>query len=143
MCAMLWSGSEPADPDLAAVRLGPADVPQQMALAALTKPGPFAERTFELGEFYGVFEGDRLVAMAGERMQAGNLHEVSGICTQPDYQGRGLARRLTLLLVRRQLARGEIPFLHVASSNARARALYERLGFRLDREVPLRIIRKL
>jgi predicted GNAT family acetyltransferase len=114
-----------------------------MALAALTKPGPFAERTFELGEFYGVFEGDRLVAMAGERMQAGNLHEVSGICTQPDYQGRGLARRLTLLLVRRQLARGEIPFLHVASSNARARALYERLGFRLDREVPLRIIRKL
>ena len=141
---MLWSGKEPAeDPDLAAVRLDRAHVPQQMALAALTKPGPFAERTFELGEFYGVFEGDRLVAMAGERMQADKLHEVSGICTHPEYQGRGLAGRLTLLLVRKQLARGETPFLHVASSNARARSLYERLGFHLDREVPLRIIRKL
>ncbi len=82
-----------------------------------------------LGEWWGVLDAGRLVAMAGERLQAGNLHEVSGICTRPEYQGRGLAARLTQAIVRRQLDRGEIPFLHVMPENTRARALYERLGF--------------
>jgi ribosomal protein S18 acetylase RimI-like enzyme len=141
MCAMLWNGATPAaDPALGAVRLTRDHVPEMMALAAITRPGPFAERTFELGDFYGVVEEGRLVAMAGERMHAGSLREVSGVCTAPDRQGRGLAKRLTELIVRIQLARGQIPFLHVTSSNTRARALYERLGFRLDREVPLRIV---
>ena len=142
MCGMLWNGGgTPApDPSLAAVRLTRDRVPEMMALAALTKPGPFAERSFELGEFYGVIEDGRLVAMAGERLHAGNLREISGVCTVPEHQGRGLARRLTELLIARQLARGQTPFLHVASSNTRARALYERLGFRVDREVALRVV---
>ena len=33
-----------------------------------------------------------LVAMAGERMQAGPWREISGVCTDPGHQGRGLAR---------------------------------------------------
>jgi predicted GNAT family acetyltransferase len=111
-----------------------------MALAAATNPGPFAERTFEMGDFHGVLEDGRLVAMAGERMHAGHLREVSGICTAPDRRGRGLATRLTNLVIRLQLARGQTPFLHVASSNVRARQLYEHLGFEVDREVALRII---
>ena len=144
MCAMLWRGREAPGDDLAlsAVRLTDADVPRMVALAQLTRPGPFAERTFEMGEYFGVFEGGELVAMAGERMQSGRLREISGVCTRPGHEGRGLATRLTQLLMRRQLARGEIPFLHVASANARARAIYEALGFRVDREVPLRIVRR-
>ena len=144
MCAMLWSGGESpkVDAGVNAVRLSRAHVPEMIGLAALTKPGPFAERTFELGEFYGVIEDGRLVAMAGERMHAGNLREISGVCTLPDQQGRGLARALTQVVINAQLARGQRPFLHVASSNARARTLYERLGFHTDREVPLRVISK-
>jgi predicted GNAT family acetyltransferase len=110
------------------------------ALAELTRPGPFDARTIEFGEYYGVFEGDRLVAMAGERMQDRHFREVSGVCTHPDQQGRGLARRLTELVVRRELARGETPFLHVVSTNAKAIGLYERMGFTTAREVPVRIV---
>ena len=141
MLVMVWQGGRPApDETLDARPLGVEDVPQMCALAALTKPGPFAVRTIEFGEYFGTFDGDRLVAMAGERMQDRRLREVSGICTHPDAQGRGLARRLTELVVRRELDRGETPFLHVVSTNARAIALYERMGFTIAREVPVRIV---
>ena len=141
MCAMLWTGETPSpDATLGAVRLQAAHVPQMMALTALTRPGPFGDRTIELGEWHGVFDGDRLIAMAGERLHAGNLREISGICTQPEYQGRGLARRMTELIVRIQLARGQTPFLHVASANARALELYRRMGFVVEREVPMRVV---
>ena len=78
--------------------------------------------------------------MAGERMCAGDLHEVSGICTHPDFQRRGLAKKLTLKLVRRQMQRGKTPFLHVMSQNTGARALYDKMGFRNYRETVVRVI---
>jgi predicted GNAT family acetyltransferase len=78
--------------------------------------------------------------MAGERMHAAALREISGVCTHPDAQGRGLARRLMMKLIARQLERGETPFLHVMRDNATARGLYERMGFRQYREVAVRII---
>lgn len=141
MCAMLWSGSPP-DParSLAAVRLGSEHVPQMTALAALTRPGPFAQRPMEIGEWYGILEGDRVLAIAGERLHEGKLREISGVCTLPEHQGRGYARLLTERVLLSQLARGLTPFLHVASANTRARTLYERMGFVVEREVPMRIV---
>jgi ribosomal protein S18 acetylase RimI-like enzyme len=142
MLVMVWTGgaAPAADPTLDAVPLRVEHVPQMCALTELTKPGPFDTRTIEFGEYFGVFESERLLAMAGERMQDGARREVSGICTHPDAQGRGLARRLTELVVRRELDRGETPFLHVVATNARAIALYERIGFTIAREVPVRIV---
>jgi predicted GNAT family acetyltransferase len=67
--------------------------------------------------------------MAGERMHAGAWREVSAVCTHPDYLGRGLARQLMADICESILRRGEIPFLHVARSNVRAKTLYDRLGF--------------
>ena len=81
-------GRSPRD----ALPLGPEHASQMFELVALTHPGPFGPRTPELGEYFGVLEGDRLIAMAGERMQAGDLREISGVCTHPERQGRGLAR---------------------------------------------------
>jgi ribosomal protein S18 acetylase RimI-like enzyme len=121
-------------------RLGPGDAAKALELAILTNPGPFGLRTIELGEYFGIFEGERLVAMAGERMHAGEFREVSGICTHPDHQGRGYAGRLTAKVLQRQLARGQVPFLHVMSANTGARALYEKMGFRLYRETVVRVI---
>ena len=138
---MLWDGTPPADDDgLVAVRFGPGDVPQILELVAVTQPGPFAERTIELGEYYGVFEAQRLVAMAGERMAAGHLREISGVCTHPDFQGRGLARRLVARLIRLEMQRNERPFLHVMQDNSNARRIYEHMGFRHHQEVALRVI---
>jgi len=141
MFRMVWEGSMPAaDTAPEAIALRQEHARQALELATLTNPGPFGLRTLELGEYFGYFEGARLIAMAGERMAAGTLHEVSGICTHPDFQGRGLARRLTNQLVRRQLQRGETPFLHVMSANLGARSLYEKLGFRTYRETVVRVI---
>jgi GNAT superfamily N-acetyltransferase len=140
MFKMVWSAAIPesdAAPD--AVALRPDHAPQAVELAKLTNPGPFGIRTPELGEYFGYFEGDQLVAMAGERFCAGDLQEVSGICTHPSFQGRGLARKLTLKLIRRQMLRGKATFLHVMGHNP-ARVLYEKLGFRIYRDTICRVI---
>jgi ribosomal protein S18 acetylase RimI-like enzyme len=142
MLAMVWDGrAAPAvDPALGARPLTSADVPRMQDLAARTRPGPFGPRTIEFGGYHGVFDDDRLMAMAGRRLFDGVRREVSGICTEPAYQGRGLARRLSELIVSRIIEHGELPFLHVASANARAIGLYERLGFVRAREVAVRIL---
>ncbi|HEX4883040.1 MAG TPA: GNAT family N-acetyltransferase [Casimicrobiaceae bacterium] len=141
MFKMVWDAPGPdveEAPD--AVALGPEHAGQALALATLTRPGPFGPRTIELGDYFGIFEGARLVAMAGERMHAGTLREISGVCTHPDHQGRGLARRLVRKLVQRQLRRGETPFLHVMRDNAGAHRLYRAMGFRDHDETVVRVV---
>jgi ribosomal protein S18 acetylase RimI-like enzyme len=105
------------------------DAVDMIALVELTRPGPFRRRTVELGAFVGIREHGRLLAMAGERLWIGDHREVSGVCTHPHAQGRGLAAALMSHVINRMLRNGQVPFLHVESDNARALALYERLGF--------------
>lgn len=140
MYKMIYDGDvPPSDEAPEAVALGESHREQVLELVTLTRPGPFGPRTIELGDYFGIVEDGRLLAMAGERFQAGTLHEISGVCTHPDHQGRSLARRLMRKLIRRQMARGEIPVLHVISNNAVAYGLYERMGFRVWRESPVRM----
>ena len=106
-----------------------------LALVELTRPGPFAVRTVDLGGYVGVFDGDRLVAMAGQRLAPPGFREISAVCTHPDFRGRGLAAGLTALVARGILERGERPFLHHASDNDPARRVYETLGFQFRRQV--------
>jgi ribosomal protein S18 acetylase RimI-like enzyme len=138
---MVWDAKMPAtDEAPEAIAFGPEHAAHAIELAALTRPGPFGPKTIELGEYFGFFEGQRLMAMAGERMHASTLREISGVCTHPDFQGRGLARRLMAKLIRRQMLRGETPFLHVMRDNVTARGLYERMGFRVHRESIVRVV---
>jgi ribosomal protein S18 acetylase RimI-like enzyme len=140
MFKMVWTNGSAADDAADAVALGPQHVQDALALTALTRPGPFGPRTLELGEYFGYFDGDRLIAMAGERMHAGSLREISGVCTHPDFQGRGLARRLMNKIIRRQLSRKQTPFLHVMRDNVAARKLYQKMGFRNYFETVVRVI---
>lgn len=128
----------PADSPLRSaeiITLGASDVPAMMALTALTKPGPFALRTHELGTFLGIRAGGELVAMTGERMKPGRFVEMTAVCVHPDYRGRGYAQALLAAVARRIEARGDIPFLHVFSHNASAIALYRRQGMRSRRQL--------
>jgi ribosomal protein S18 acetylase RimI-like enzyme len=125
---MVDAGVAGAD-DPAAVRLGDADLPEILDLVRRTGPGPFAERTIELGAYLGIRDGGRLVAMAGERLKVPGWTEVSAVCTDPDFRGRGLAARLIRAVVAGIQGRGERPCLHAASVNTGAIKLYERLGF--------------
>jgi ribosomal protein S18 acetylase RimI-like enzyme len=122
--------------------LGAADVADMLALVSLTHPGPFRERTIELGAFVGIRRQGRLLAMAGERMWIGDYREVSGVCTHPDAQGSGFARALLGHVVNRMLGAGQTPFLHVDSRNERAIGLYQALGFVRRTEFPLAQLRK-
>lgn len=111
--------------------LGAGDIPAMQALADLTKPGPFTPRALDLGGFWGVKTGGRLVAMAGERMKPDGFTEISGVCSHPDARGQGLARLLSMYVAGRILERGEVPFLHAYATNTAAIRLYETIGFTL------------
>jgi ribosomal protein S18 acetylase RimI-like enzyme len=140
MFRMVWDGAMPSGDGDGAIQLGSQHAAQAFELATLTRPGPFGLRTIELGDYFGFFEGERLIAMGGERLYAGSYREISGVCTHPEFQGRGLARRLMNKLIRRQLQRNETPFLHVMRDNRIARELYKRMGFRDYRETVVRVI---
>jgi ribosomal protein S18 acetylase RimI-like enzyme len=115
--------------DAQIVELGAGDADDMVELTELTKPGPFAKRTHELGTYLGIKEDGKLIAMAGERLKLPGFTEVSAVCTHPDHIGKGYARILMGEVMRRICDRQETPFLHVRQSNERAIALYEKLGF--------------
>lgn len=122
--------------------LGEADAPEMLALAQLTEPGPFRLRTRVMGEFIGIRINGRLAAMAGERFRCPGYTEVSGVCTHPDFRGRGLARRLSSVVAAKIQARGETPFLHSWKTNGPAIALYESLGFVLRTEMDVVVLER-
>jgi ribosomal protein S18 acetylase RimI-like enzyme len=122
------SGERPAN-SLNFVTLSQADSEDMQSLVHRTRPGPFGTRTHEMGRYIGVRDQGRLVAMAGERMRIEGLVEISAVCVDDAWRGKGLAGQLmTVIRVGIEEA-GDTAFLHVLSSNANAIALYERLGF--------------
>jgi predicted GNAT family acetyltransferase len=121
-------------PTVAPARIEPLthdDAQEMLALAVLTKPGPFTLRAQALGSFWGVKDGGRLIAMAGERLKQPGFAELSGVCTHPDFRGRGFGRALSVFVANAIAARGEVPYLHSYATNADAIRLYESIGFRL------------
>ena len=128
-----------ADPRIE--KLSDADAPEMLALATLTRPGPFTLRAQALGKFFGVKLDGRLAAMAGERMKQEGFSEVSGVCAHPDFQGRGLGRLLSVFLTHQVLDRGETPYLHAYASNAAAIGMYEKIGFELRREMNVAVVK--
>jgi ribosomal protein S18 acetylase RimI-like enzyme len=120
-----------------------SQVADMLALTALVYPHYFRPRTIAMGGYIGIYEDGRLAAMAGERLHFDGHREISAVCTHPDFLGRGLARRLIALLTNRILERGERPFLHFSHDNTRAKALYERMGFRHRADVPLLVATRL
>ncbi|MCF3642707.1 GNAT family N-acetyltransferase [Rhizobium sp. TRM95111] len=126
---MVAAGALPAVPEGDLEPLCDADAAEMLALAELTKPGPFTLRAQALGRFWGVRREGRLVAMAGERLMPAGFSEVSGLCTHPDWRGRGFGRQLFLHAAHQAVARHETPFLHAYATNETAIALYRSLGF--------------
>lgn len=143
---MICSSSEPAEPaalpeGLDLRRLTPADVPAMLELTHLTEPGPFRHRTIELGIFYGIFQGDHLLSMAGQRLHLPAHIEVSAVCTHPDARGRGYARILMSQVMANIHQRGKTPFLHVLPENASAIRAYQHLGYTLRTTFHLTVLK--
>ncbi len=131
-----------AAPDDTIVALSESDAEEMLALATLTKPGPFSLKSLELGRFWGVREGGRLIAMAGERMKQPGFTELSGVCTHPDHRGKGFGRRLSLHVAARIIETGDRPYLHAYASNTAAITLYEAIGFTLRSPMHVAALRR-
>jgi len=111
--------------------------PDVLELTARVYPHYFRPRTVDMGRYFGIYDGAKLAAITGERMRFDGHTELSAICTDPAYLGRGYAQRLVALLTNDLLDRGDVPFLHVSHRNARAKALYEFLGYRRRCDIAL------
>ena len=122
--------------------LGEHNVPEMLTLTQLTNPGPFATRTIDFGYYQGIFNNDKLVAMAGQRMNPYQYAEISAVCTHPDHLGKGYAKQLLLSQIQRIKAAGNIPFLHVLSTNERAIQVYETIGFETRTKLSIYIMEK-
>ncbi len=120
--------------DLDAIELGPDDVPEMTELVERTKPGPWRPRTAEMGRYLGVRIHGELVAMAGERLRPSGWVEISAVCTDERFRGRGLGRRLIRAVGAGIVASGDLPMLHASASNVNAIRLYESMGFVFRRD---------
>lgn len=132
----------PAVSDERVQRLTLDDAAEMLALASLTRPGPFTLKALSLGDFWGVKINGRLAAMAGERMKQPGYSELSGVCSHPDFRGGGLGRLLSVFVSNRIMARGEVPYLHAYANNANAIGLYESIGFRLRSKMNVAVVQR-
>ncbi|HEX5236543.1 MAG TPA: GNAT family N-acetyltransferase [Silvibacterium sp.] len=126
---------ESAHEQIGLAKLSCAHATEMVELTEIAFPGYFRIRTCEMGTYYGVRIGGRLVSMAGERFAFDRYVEISGVCTHPEHRGKGYAAALITRLLLDHRRNGWLSCLHTAAANKRAIAIYERLGFMVSREV--------
>ncbi len=127
----------PVQADVPMRDLDAKDVPAMLDLMARVYPAYFRERTIEMGRYVGIQDDGELIAMAGLRMAPSGYREISGVCTDPRFAGRGYAGMLARSLAEGVYTNGETPMLHMDLDNARALRLYEALGFVRRTEVAM------
>lgn len=139
---LLIKALQPQPSDINIVKLGKQHVPEMLALTIQTNPGPFLSNTIAFGNYEGVLDNGKLVAMAGQRLHSHNFVEISAVCTHPDYLGRGYASQLILSQIRQIQANSKTAYLHVKRDNERAIKIYQSMGFEIRKEMVIYIIGK-
>ena len=113
------------------IELTPTDVPEMSAVYTATRPGrTLCPRIQKLGQFLGIREEGKLVAMGGLRLHLPGYREITTVATLPRHEGRGYATAIVRALIDRIHAAGNKPFLTVGTGNTRAVEIYRRLGFK-------------
>ena len=117
------------------IKLGARHKNELTALVNLVQPGYFEDGTSLMGDYFGIFKNDRLVAVTGERMKMFGYTEISAVVTHPDFTGKGFAKQLVAFTANKNFDQGVTPYLHVAETNTNAVALYEKLDFITRRKI--------
>jgi ribosomal protein S18 acetylase RimI-like enzyme len=91
----------------------------------------FDARMLESGQFYGIREAGRWLAVAGVHVYSAafRVAALGNIATAPMNRGRGLGRTVTAAVCKSLLASTDVIGLNVHRDNAAARRCYEGLGF--------------
>lgn len=100
----------------------------------LVMPGYYKKRSFEMGKYFGIFKDNKLVSIAGQRMQTHSWIEVSGVVTHPNFTRKGFAKQLTQYVTKEIIKQEKHPILHTTKGNP-AIKLYEKLGYQLTRDM--------
>lgn len=122
------------DPLLLLRPMGQQDLPQVTAIEEAVYPFPWTLGIFQdclrVGYCCWVMELHETVLGYGVMSVVIDESHLLNLCVHPDWQGRGLGRKLIrrLLKIARQHG-AETTFLEVRKSNRVALALYEGLGF--------------
>lgn len=104
-------------------------------LVNLVQPGYFKSDTPLMGNYYGIYKDNKLVAVAGERMKMHGYTEVSAVVTDPGYTGKGYAKQLVSHTCKKIIREDKTPYLHVTETNENAIRLYEKSGFETRRKI--------
>jgi ribosomal protein S18 acetylase RimI-like enzyme len=118
------------------------DIPAMLELTELTKPGPFISRTKDFGGYFGIFEGEKLVSMAGKRLSPDPFVEISAVCTHPESLGKGLSAKVIQRVMEEIRVDGKTPFLHVYPENIAAVKVYKKLGFESRKTLRVYLLEK-
>lgn len=132
---MVLSKPIPVSEDNTIVTLNGQQLDDLLELVNRVQPGYFKSKTPEMGNYYGIYKNDLLVAVTGERMKTDRYTEISAVVTHPEHTGKGYASQLVAYAAHRIFNENKIPYLHVTSTNTRAIAVYENLGFVTRRKI--------
>lgn len=120
-----------------AVGLDESDLPAIEALYAEAYPQNwFNPRMLATGRYVGIYEGPRLMAVAGVHVYAPEqgVAALGNIAVHPGCRERGYGTRLTAELCRRLQADTALIGLNVHAENAAALRCYAKLGFEIHAE---------
>jgi ribosomal protein S18 acetylase RimI-like enzyme len=133
-CQMVLDNLTPVDINETITPLTEEHIDAIYDLVWLVMPGYYRKRTFEMGEYYGIFKDGKLVSIAGQRMQTNDFVEISAVVTHSDYTRKGLAKQLVYYVTKEILYSNKKAILHTTKGNA-AINLYEKLGYKLTRDM--------
>lgn len=133
-CQMILDQLIPVDITEEIVRLTDKHIDEVYDLVWLVMPGFYERRSFEMGEFYGIFKDNKLVSITGQRLQSDYFIELSSVVTHPDYTRKGLAKQLITYVTNKIIAENKLTILHTNKGNP-AIGLYEKLGFYISRDM--------
>lgn len=116
------------------VKLDESYINEVYKLIWLVMPGFYQKQGFTMGNFYGIFKDNKLVALSGQRMQTNDFIELSSVVTHPNYTKRGFAKQLIHHTTKAILKENKLPILHTNKGNM-AIDIYSNLGFTLTRNM--------
>lgn len=92
----------------------------------------FNDRMLESGKYFGFYENDHLLAVAGVHADSMEykIAVLGNITTDPEHTGKGLATLLTSHLVEELVSENKMVCLNVKVDNEAAIRVYEKLGFK-------------
>ena len=120
-----------------AVPLSLQDLDAVHAIFEAAYPGNFFDpRMLETGLYYGIWEQDRLISVAGIHVfsEEYDVAAIGNVTTHPDYRNRGLAKVVCARLIQALQERVSKISLNVKADNLPAIQAYQKLGFEKLRE---------